>query len=1190
MAARKKDGAPDWKYYETAETAALFEPVKQYLLKNCKKYVQMEPPTNKTLATLTAQLLQFQEDNFGKDVSKQALLTKLPMKMFMDYSSGGSLCVILANVFKTKMEQGWRRFDFQSPSRMDRNVELFLNIEKALKEAKLLTVPQVYIMPDIDAKLAAKLRDIVKRHNGAITDDKAAATHVVHEPPPPFPEDEWLRPLLKQDNQVLVHWWYYPDSYDTWVPSGNIEDEPQPEPQHQGPWQVNARWLSDLDVFNEWMNEEDYELADTDGSGNKRETSPALGKTRRKSLRPGTSSDEQPGSPDGGIFFAKLLTVPQVFIMPDIDAKLAAKLRDIVKRHNGAITDDKAAATHVVHEPPPPFPEDEWLRPLLKQDNQVLVHWWYYPDSYDTWVPSGNIEDEPQPEPQHQGPWQVNARWLSDLDVFNEWMNEEDYELADTDGSGNKRETSPALGKTRRKSLRPGTSSDEQPGSPDGGKLKKRKRSPSPDPKKKKKLVTPANPKKKSGKEEDNDRYKSDFFNQCEVEEVAGSTVSASKGKEIDLQPMKGNALTDISESGKPDDGDGDEGESGSQMDTQEQTEESAEQSAPTSPSSSQQKDGLFKEPLSVHDTEPHDENLTEQTHHIIIPSYASWFDYNSVHAIERRAIPEFFNGKNKSKTPEVYLAYRNFMLDAYRLNPTEYLTATACRRNLAGDVCAVVRVHAFLEQWGLINYQVDADGRPTPMGPPSTSHFHVLLDTPAGLQPLQPAKTQVQSIYNTVTTRAQVRVGCVSCFRSLFFQGLEMFKDDWNKVAEHVGTRTQDECILHFLRLPIEDPFLEDVQLGPLCHQPVPFSQQGNPIMSTVAFLASVVDPRVASAAAKAALEKFSEMKEEIPQAVIDSHVKNATNRSEKRKVENATDENSSTEEKPQPMEVNGSESTGADGGETGTQNVKMEESNEADKETENGDKSKTINEENIAKAAAASLAAAAVKAKHLAQVEERKIKSLVALLVETQMKKLEIKLRHFEELETIMDREREALEYQRQQLLAERQQFHQEQLKAAEIRARASSGHLSPSQSSPGQIQPQSQVSQPPPQFSQQQQVQIQPQQRPSQQVSVVPTGQMPQVSSPAQPGQIGSNPPSASPSPAPPMNPGSVAQMGSLPASGCSTPVSFIGSNAASPASGPGTPSSAPQGHASSGQVAHGPGDAVASPVPPPSGMME
>lgn len=46
-------------------------------------------------------------------------------------------------------------------------------------------------------------------------------------------------------------------------------------------------------------------------------------------------------------------------------------------------------------------------------------------------------------------------------------------------------------------------------------------------------------------------------------------------------------------------------------------------------------------------------------------------------------------------------------MIDTYRLNPTEYMTSTAARRNLAGDVCAIMRVHAFLEQWGLINYQV---------------------------------------------------------------------------------------------------------------------------------------------------------------------------------------------------------------------------------------------------------------------------------------------------------------------------------------------------------------------------------------------------------------------------------------------------------------------------------------------------
>lgn len=89
------------------------------------------------------------------------------------------------------------------------------------------------------------------------------------------------------------------------------------------------------------------------------------------------------------------------------------------------------------------------------------------------------------------------------------------------------------------------------------------------------------------------------------------------------------------------------------------------------------------------------------------------------------------------------------------------------------------------------------------------------------------------------------------------------MYRDDWNKVSEHVGTKTQEQCILHFLRLPIEDSFAEKAaagsgNLGPLAFQPTPFSQAGNPIMSTVAFLASIVDPKIAAAASKAALGKF--------------------------------------------------------------------------------------------------------------------------------------------------------------------------------------------------------------------------------------------------------------------------------------------------------------------------------------------
>nr|NVI75813.1 moira [Cucujiformia] len=428
---------------------------------------------------------------------------------------------------------------------------------------------------------------------------------------------------------------------------------------------------------------------------------------------------------------------------------------------------------------------------------------------------------------------------------------------------------------------------------------------------------------------------------------------------------------------------------------------------------------------------------------------YAAWFDYNSIHEVEKRALPEFFNAKNKSKTPEIYLAYRNFMVDTYRLNPTEYITSTACRRNLAGDVCAIMRVHAFLEQWGLINYQVDTDSRPTPMGPPPTSHFHILSDTPSGLQPVNPPKTPQPSaaktlldLDRTVETKKTENGEPISSFglkldqyakkpaalrnksaasltrdwteqeTLLLLEGLEMYKDDWNKVCEHVGSRTQDECILHFLRLPIEDPYLEDPEaggaLGPLAYQPIPFSKAGNPIMSTVAFLASIVDPRVAAAAAKSAMNEFASIKEEVPAAVMDAHLKNVEASSAEGKydpsanlaltniagtVPDKEDEDKVKKEDIKEEDKSDEKKNGDETDEKAADKEKSEQS-EADKDdkmdtSEMKTEKVVIKDSEMQSAAAAALAAAAVKAKHLAAVEERKIKSLVALLVETQMKK---------------------------------------------------------------------------------------------------------------------------------------------------------------------------------------------------------
>ncbi|NWR24495.1 SMRC1 protein, partial [Emberiza fucata] len=838
----------------------------------------------------------------------------------MDFKAGGTLCHILGAAYKYKNEQGWRRFDLQNPSRMDRNVEMFMTIEKTLNNC--LSRPTIYLIPDMELKLANKLKDIVKRHQGTVTEEKSKATHHVYPSPTSVDDDEWLRPVMKKDKQVLVHWGFFPDSYDTWVHASEIEAEIEDAPIPEKPWKVHAKWILDTDVFNEWMNEEDYEVDENRKSVSFRQRismkneEPELGSVRRW----GAGSGPVPRVVSGGFDppALALSTVQEHLAQPL--CLLCSRQAALYGKRRGQKEEDEQEDLTKDMEDPTPVPNIEEVV-LPKNVNPKK-------DSENTPVKGGTVAD----------------------------LDEQDEETVAT-----------------------------------GGKP---------------------------------------FYSASEVD--CEKSVILEGGHLLQPGILGARAVS-----------------------------------------------GSDTELFSC-----------------------------SIHVIERRALPEFFNGKNKSKTPEIYLAYRNFMIDTYRLNPQEYLTSTACRRNLTGDVCAVMRVHAFLEQWGLINYQVDPESRPMAMGPPPTPHFNVLADTPSGLMPLHirtpqvPAAQQMLSfpeknkekptdlqnfglrtdIYSKKTLAKASSKGA-SAGREwteqetlLLLEALEMYKDDWNKVSEHVGSRTQDECILHFLRLPIEDPYLEDSEasLGPLAYQPVPFSH-----------------PQDVSFCVSCPPEEFSRVREEVPLELVEAHVKKVqeaarasgkvdptyglessciagTGPEEPEKMDGAEEEKMETEAEGQPAEKVESkaesepeegekvpegesersvdkepESEGA--AEPKTEEKEAEENKEnvdgsKDKEAEAGKKKveHEISEGNVATAAAAALASAATKAKHLAAVEERKIKSLVALLVETQMKKLEIKLRHFEELETIMDREKEALEQQRQQLLTERQNFHMEQLKYAELRAR--------------------------------------------------------------------------------------------------------------------------------------------------------
>ncbi|CCH40673.1 Chromatin structure-remodeling complex protein [Wickerhamomyces ciferrii] len=138
---------------------------------------------------------------------------------------------------------------------------------------------------------------------------------------------------------------------------------------------------------------------------------------------------------------------------------------------------------------------------------------------------------------------------------------------------------------------------------------------------------------------------------------------------------------------------------------------------------------------------------LARQTKPIIIPSFASWFEFDSIHEIEKKSLPEFFNNNSRFKTSKSYQDIRNFMIHTYRLNPNEYLTVTATRRNIAADVASIIRLHAFLETWGLINYQIDPKTKPSLIGPQYTGHFQIILDTPDGLKPFIPENAKIVNI-----------------------------------------------------------------------------------------------------------------------------------------------------------------------------------------------------------------------------------------------------------------------------------------------------------------------------------------------------------------------------------------------------------------------------------------------------------
>ena len=262
-----------------------------------------------------------------------------------------------------------------------------------------------------------------------------------------------------------------------------------------------------------------------------------------------------------------------------------------------------------------------------------------------------------------------------------------------------------------------------------------------------------------------------------------------------------------------------------------------------------------------------------------------------------------------------------------------------------------------------------------------------------------------------------------------LLLEGLELFDDNWESVADHVGSRTREECVLKFLQLEIEDKYLDDApsangqstaagggghgtqDLAYLSGGRLPFSQFDNPVLSVTGFLAGLADPAIT---AKAAGKSVDEMRKTLRSKIE----REATPGAEKDKdaTSASTKEGSSA-----PAE--------AAAGEAATETaIKGEraESMDIDDTTSLATRDPPpapASRSNDLPTTALSLTAA--RAAALASHTERQLTAQVSAAVNLQLTKLELKLQQFSEMEALLQAERREVERMRQRLFLDRLAF---------------------------------------------------------------------------------------------------------------------------------------------------------------------
>ena len=355
--------------------------------------------------------------------------------------------------------------------------------------------------------------------------------------------------------------------------------------------------------------------------------------------------------------------------MNKVPVGMLNKLSKIVVEHGGSIVSSEDAASHIIdwNEDVDSNPDntDDFIRILevrgtpdvalaspsdgSKSATSALVHWWYYPDSYNEWIPDTEFSASDAPDlaslhPPTRSKWYVCCRFILDCDIFNEWGNPVDYEIEN--------ETPPGAEETDL--VEEGTSAAARGASTLGSGKKARGR---------KRFSQLAG----SGAQE---RAVS-----AKDVPVLGALTGTEKllpdAVPPSLRPDVATTVLELAATGN-----------GSSNKLQ-------ANGAVVAGSKRKAEEASLEDPVSP-TGEP------------------AWFSHSAVSEFEEQVL-----GTTCTADSADYLKIRNGVLALCAQSPLQYITGTECRRKLPGDVSKILQVHEFLNAFALINSRGRRDARP---------------------------------------------------------------------------------------------------------------------------------------------------------------------------------------------------------------------------------------------------------------------------------------------------------------------------------------------------------------------------------------------------------------------------------------------------------------------------------------------